>query len=180
MTSSQFLDECIDKNKRFLDAAVQAVRDLPVDKLNRRTVNGEWSPAQVFKHMVLANTPYEPLVVKALASLPLDSTNQQVQNTWFGSMLGKFAGPTKNVSPPKQMIPGDDQFPASVVQEWAAQQQRLIGLMESAKGKDLNKKCMKNPFMPLFGMNLADCFLVFTEHTDRHVRQIEERAAGSC
>lgn len=180
MTSSQFLESCLERNRDYLSRAVAAVQNLPLDRLNHRNVEGDWSPGQIFRHLILSNDPYMGPLTAAVKTLPVDPTNPPVQNTWFGRKLAEFAGPNKNVPAPKPFVPPDEPVTASVVQEWASQQQKLIDFIEAAKGRDINKKFMKNPVMKMFGMNMADCFLVLTEHTDRHVRQIEERSAGSC
>jgi hypothetical protein len=67
-----------------------------------------------------------------------------------------------------------------VVEEWALSQARIIEIMEGARAKDLNKKFMRNPIFKDIRMNLADCFLILTKHTLRHIEQIEDRVAGSC
>lgn len=180
MTSNQFLDDCARQNRDFMERGRRAVQDVPLDILNRRTVTADWSPAQIFKHLLLSNDAYVRGLGAAVNGMKTDPSNAPVHHTWFGATLAKYAGPDKNVPAPKQFVPSEEQWPASIVDEWAVQQQKVIELIEASKGKDLNTKCFKNPVMPLFKMTLADCIWLMTTHTDRHIRQIEERAAGSC
>jgi len=180
MTNSQFIDSCLERNREYLERGRRAADDIPLDRLNHRAVSGFWSPAQIYRHLALANTPYEAKMAMAVKSLPLDATNQQVQTTWFGGFIAKQAGPGTNAPAPRAMVPPDEPLPASVVEEWATQYARLIEVIESAKSRDLNKKFMKNPILPLFSMTLADCILIMTNHTQRHIEQIEQRLAGSC
>lgn len=180
MTSNPFLDDCIDRNRVCLNKGLSAASDVPEDRLNRQTVGGEWSPAQVYRHLYLSNLPYEALIQAGLKSVPSDSSNPEIQNTWFGRTLAKMSGPGGNAPVPKSFDPGDGPLPASVVDEWAEQYRRIIGMFEACRGKDLNAKVFRNPMMRLFKMNLADCILVLTVHTERHIAQIEERVHGSC
>lgn len=180
MTSSKFLDDCIERSRAYVDRGRRAVADQSLDRLNHRTVEGQWSPAQVFEHMRISHAPYLELVQTALKTLPNDTTNAEVAYSGIGKFLTKAAGPTGNAPAPKKFVPGDGPFPAEVVEAWAGTQMGMIELMEAARGKELNQKCFRNPLVKLFKMNLADAFGIFTEHTQRHIEQIEERAASSC
>lgn len=180
MTSSQFLDQCIADQKNLLQRVENATREVSNERLNQQTVHGDWSPAQVLSHLILSHAPYEAHVKQSLASIPNDSTNAEPRHTWFGAFLSKQAGPGTNIPVPKPFRPGDGPQSPTVLQDWLRQAQSLIEMTEAARGKDLSHKFMRNLMLPLFKMNLADCILLVTKHTERHVLQIEERLAGSC
>nr|CAA9249800.1 hypothetical protein AVDCRST_MAG63-1860 [uncultured Armatimonadetes bacterium] len=59
--------------------------------------------------------------------------------------------------------------------EWHRQQAELISLIDRAAGVDLSAASVRNPFLPVIRMNVADCLEIVTAHTERHVGQIEER-----
>lgn len=143
--------------------------------LNRVTDKGEWSPARVYRHLVLSNDPYIAKMNESLATLPSTSGSKEFKPTWFGGFLAKQAGPGTNVPAPKPLVPEAKEYDASVVSDWAASHEALIGVMERARGKDVVTKCLRNPFLPVFRMSLGDCILIFTNHTERHILQIEER-----
>lgn len=180
MTSSQFLDDCSKRCHEYLERGRRVAMGVPTERLNHRPLSGEWSPAQVYQHLVLADTPYEPLMLDGARSLPMDASNQEVQNTWIGRFIAKQAGPGTNAPAPKAWVPQDAPLPESIVEEWASQFERMIGTIELCRGKDLNTKFMRNPMLTMFKMNMADCILILTNHTERHIGQIEERLAGSC
>ncbi len=181
MTSSQsFFDECIEKSREHLDRALNAVKELSNERLNKRPVSGEWSCAQIFKHLSLSDEPYVQSIKAHLTALPMDATNKPPKHTMIGGMIARATGPGTNAPAPQKLIPQDQPLPQTVVEEWASLQQQLIDLMESARGRDLNIKFIKNPIVSLFKFNLTDCFGILVNHTERHVQQIEERAAGSC
>lgn len=180
MTSSQFLDQCIADQTNLLQRVENATRDVSNERLNHQTVHGDWSPAQVLSHLILSHSSYEQKVKESLASIPTDPSNAEPRHTWFGATIAKQAGPGTNVPVPKPFRPSDGPQSPTVLQDWMRQAQSLIELTEAARGKDLSYKFMRNAMVPLFKMNLADCILIVTRHTERHVLQIEERLAGSC
>jgi len=180
MTNTKFIEDCLTKNRDYLHRGIKAGASVPPDRLNLRPIRGEWSPAQVFRHLIMSNGMYEPLIVNGLAALPVDSSNQQVRQTFLGKLLSRQAGPGRFAPVPKQFIPPEEPLPETVVEEWALMQARFIEIVEGAHTKDLNKVFMRNPMFKDIRMNMADCFMLLTNHTQRHIEQIESRVATSC
>lgn len=180
VTADQFVDQCLSECRDLLDRGIQSGNQETEDRLNHRPIGGEWSPAQVYVHMTLANTPYESIVKTGVKTLPAAPGSTELKHTWFGQKLITLAGPGSGAPAPKAFVPPDGALSFSVVDDWANQFQRIIDLFESCKGKDLNLKFTKNPLIKLFSMNMADCIGLVTKHTQNHVEQIETRIASSC
>jgi len=153
-----------------------AIDGLSEDDLNRAPSPGEWSIAQVIDHMIVSHGSYLAALPSAIQSVgPRDA---EVKLTRIGAFLARVSGPDGDAPVPKPFRPTQSRYPASVFEEWQAQTEELARLFESAKGKDLNRKSLRNPVVKLFGMNIADVMSIAEGHFERHVRQIEARAAA--
>lgn len=175
MDAAQFFDDCARRLRDLVDRAEAALARLGAKGLNWRPKPDSWSAAQILDHMFVANRFYIEPLRDAVARAP-EGAAGEVRHTWFGKWLAKASGPSGNVATPKPMLPRQDTYESDVVQTWKDQTEDLARLIESAKSKDVGRIRIRNPLIKLFRMTLADCFLVLTEHTERHVRQIEDRA----
>ena len=152
-----------------------AIRGLSQARLNQPPANGDWSPAQVAEHVVMANRPYLDIMSKALNEASRDSAIAPIKFTFFGRALMKVAGPDGNAPAPKMLQPRKGENSSEIFDELRDQLTRLHTLLEKSDGVNLSAVRVSNPFFGLIRMNLADCYGIFTQHTERHVRQIEER-----
>ena len=180
MTIDQFIETCLQRNGDYLVRGRAAVVNSDADRLNKKTLSGEWSPAQIYQHLILANTPYVALMTEAADKLPLDPSNLLMKTTWLGGLIARQAGPGTNAPAPRPMIPAEEHYDPTIVETWATQYAELISIIGRAKGRNINLKYVRNPFLPIFKMSMTDCILILTNHTERHIVQIEERLAGSC
>ena len=155
-----------------LDTAIHGVSPA---RLNQPPANGDWSPAQVAEHLVMANRPYLGIMSKALDNAARDNANSPVKFTFFGRTLMKVAGPDGNAPAPKMLQPRKGEISSEIFDELRDQLTQLHTLLEKLDGVNLSAVRVSNPFFGLIRMNLSDCFGIFTQHTERHIRQIEER-----
>ncbi len=175
MRCSELLADVESRLTSLIERAKAATAGISKDALNRKPDAATWSPAQVFEHMMLGNARYIPIITQVLEQPPSTSGDPEARQTWFGKQIAKAAGPASNAPPPAPMVPGKGPFDLDVVQRWIEQHEELIRLIRKAEGVDLSSVKFRNPFIPLFKMNLADAFAIFAEHAERHVAQIEER-----
>ncbi len=168
------------RNRDYLERGIRAAEGVPVERLNKKPMDAAWSPAQVYKHLVLTNALYLEKLQVETQGLPLDSSNQQLELSWFGGFLAKQSGPGTNAPSPKALVPPDGMLPGDVVSEWATQQSQLIDLIDGLRNRELNRKFTRNALLPMFRMTLGDVLSILTNHTERHILQIEGRIHGSC
>lgn len=177
MTCLEMIENC---ERSFHDQLLRA-DGLP-EKFDERAWNlapsGGWSPAQIFEHLVLSNEPYLDIFDRAL-SAARDGGEAPVKQSFLGKMILKAAGPAGNAPAPKAFVPGPGPFGREVYVRWRAQQERLIAFCAAAKSKDLGSARVRNPLLKWVRMTLCDCFLIMADHTERHIRQIEEKAQNS-
>jgi hypothetical protein len=148
---------------------------LDVATLNANPTAATWSPAQVIEHLVLSTSPYLQSIETALLKAERTPGDPPVRYTLFGSVICKAAGPEGNAPAPKALHPRSTTIPITILEEWCRQQEQMLALLNRAAGIDLSRVRVKNPFVRIIPMNLADCFAILTAHTERHVGQIEVR-----
>lgn len=176
MTRDELLEAVRTRVPEQTRRAVQAAERIRDGRWEDHPIPGEWSVPQVFHHLTLANAPYFEGMRSALASAG-PGPNAEVRFTWFGTFIRKAAGPGGNAPPPKALIPSKDPIGREVVEVWRGQQDELLRLADLAAGAEFSRARFRNPFVRLFRMSLGDGFAIVLDHTERHVRQIEERAA---
>ncbi|MBS1724287.1 MAG: DinB family protein [Armatimonadetes bacterium] len=175
MTQEELIDSCLAQGREFLDRGKRIGDQASVEALNRKGANGEWSPAQVYRHLILANDPYSVKAGEAAAVVPRTPGDTEFKFTFAGKLIYGQAGPSGNVPAPKPLIAEDRQYDKGIVEEWAQSHQRMLDVIEMSRGKDLNIKSIRNPFIKVIRINLGDAIMIFTTHTERHLAQIEER-----
>jgi len=132
-----------------------------------------WTRAQIVEHLVLSHDKYlGPMEAAIRAAAPANATDE-ARTTWLARRIMKAADPDGNVPAPRAVWPSAAPDPDQTLAAWREQQESLVRLAGSAKGKALGRPVVKNPIVGLFRMTLADCFLVILAHTERHVRQVE-------
>ncbi len=174
MTFDELIEEAVSKNREHLERTRKAITGVSDWDLNRKPPSGDWSPGQIFRHLVLTNTPYLTLLPEAASRAP-GARSGEVQHTRIGGFIVAQAGPGTNAPAPRAFVPEEGSFGASTIEEWVAGQESLHKVIQDCKGKDLNAKVIRNPVLKVFRMNLADVLQILTVHTERHVQQIEER-----
>jgi|GEM_PF-1952030 len=157
------------------ERVAEACAPLTEDQFNQQPQPGIWSCAEVIEHLNLSARPYcskmEPLVLRAIKA-----PDQPIPHTYLGKQIAKMAGPSKDVPVPRGMTPQAKRYEKDrLLSEWTARQHQVAAWCQALHGSDLSGK-FANPFIPILKLTLADGLLILCEHTERHVRQIEDRA----
>ncbi len=161
--------------KSHAERVARSCANLTEEQFNQRPEPELWSCAEVIEHLNLSAKPYceqiEPLVLKAMKA-----PDQAMPHTFFGRQIAKMAGPNKDVPVPRGMTPEQKTYDKErLLSEWTARQHQVAAWCQALHGSDLSGK-FANPFIPILKLTLADGLLILCEHTERHVRQIEDRA----
>lgn len=175
MNSRELLADYAKSNPEHAARIQAAVAGKTDDQLNR-SVNGEWSPYQIIDHLILSHDLYLVNMKVSLTAAPKSGDDQApVRNTFLGKMILKAAGPGGNAPAPKALVPKNGPFTQDVLTRWVKLQDDLLELSRSCAGRNLSALRIPNPIVKAFKMNFVDCLQILSEHTERHVRQIEER-----
>jgi hypothetical protein len=177
MVCSTFLEDIAARTEKLIGRAHAATVGLSEEALNGKPGPKEWSIAQIFEHVRIANEAYLPAMQRAAEQANF-GRDVEVRHTLFGSLLIKASGPSGNAPAPKRLIPGEGPFERDVVERFAIDHGQVIELAQRCEGVDLTRVKVRNPFLPVIGMNLADCFEIVVGHGERHIAQIEALSRG--
>ncbi|MCW3055004.1 MAG: hypothetical protein JWN14_4174 [Chthonomonadales bacterium] len=175
MHCAESLEGWLKHNQEMLARMLVATAHRDEKALNTTPDVSLWSPAQIVEHLVLTNRPYLRAIADVLQIAAHVPEDPLLRYTFIGGLLCKAAGPDGNVPAPKALHPRTTSIPITVVQEWQQQQIELMALINQSTGVDLSRTRVWNPLVKIIPMNLADCFAILTAHTERHLRQIEQR-----
>ena len=136
----------------------------------------KWSVVQIFEHLNAYNRHYLPLIEKELSVVTYD-TNAWFTSGYWGEKFTKSMKPT-NVYEIKNKMKTMKKmsFPNSlnvdtVLKEFIAGQEKLLQLLERAKGKDLAKIHIPITLTKLVKLRLGDTFRFLIAHEQRHMIQ---------
>lgn len=146
------------------------------NKLVYSPEKGKWSVVQVLEHLNAYNRHYLPLMEKQLSVVTYDANAWYTSGYW-GDRFTKMMKPT-NVYEVKNKMKTSKKmsFPNSlnidtVLKEFLAGQDKLLQLLELAKGKDLAKIHIPITLTSLIKFRLGDTFRFLTAHEQRHMIQ---------
>ena len=170
--NDQWLDERVREVRASIDAFRKLESELAYLQLGWRPPDGGWSIAQVVEHLILTDEPYVTRLPALLAKAPRGGA------PYKPSLLGNFiisavrpqqARKTKAF---KGFQPGPEPR-ANAIADYIRIRERLADIMEQSKGLDLNRVKMKSPVMGLIRYNVGDAYVILTQHTMRHLQQID-------
>ena len=137
---------------------------------------GRWSVIQILEHLNAYNRHYLPYIEKELSQVTYD-TNAWFTSGYWGEKFTKSMMPT-NVYEIKNKMKTMKKmsFPNSlnvdtVIKEFLAGQDKLLQLLERAKGKDLAKIHIPITLTKLIKLRLGDTFRFLIAHEQRHLIQ---------
>jgi hypothetical protein len=136
----------------------------------------KWSVVQILEHLNAYNRHYLPIIERELSVLTHDS-NAWFTSGYWGEKFTKSMKPT-NVYEVKNKMKTMKKmsFPNSlnietVVKEFLQGQEKLLQLLERAKGKDLAKIHIPITLTKLIKLRLGDTFRFLIAHEQRHMIQ---------
>ena len=145
-------------------------------KLIYTTDPAKWSVVQILEHLNAYNRHYLPVMERELSVVTNDS-NAWFNSGYWGEKFTKMMKPT-NVYEIKNKMKTQKRmsFPNSlnietVLKEFIAGQDKLLLLLEMAKGKDLAKLHIPISLTKLIKLRLGDTFRFLIAHEQRHMIQ---------
>lgn len=146
------------------------------NKLAYSPDKGKWSVVQVLEHLNAYNRHYLPIIEKELSLVTYD-TNTWFSSGYWGEKFTKMMKPSnvyeiKNkMRTSKKMSFSNSLNVDTVLKEFLAGQDKLLQLLEMAKGKDLGKIHIPLTITKLIKFRLGDTFRFLIAHEQRHMIQ---------
>ena len=143
-------------------------------QLNWKPSAERWSVAQCFDHLLTSNKDYLPIVDSVLAgqkrtfwqSMPV------LPGVW-GKLLIKSLDPVKGrkLKAPKNFQPAQSDISSSVIDDFVAQQSKIVEKMKATEHLDLEKIIISSPVTSVVTYSLMDAYRVIVVHEARHFQQ---------
>lgn len=143
-------------------------------QLNWKPSAERWSVAQCFDHLLSSNKDYLPIVDSVLAgqkrtfwqSMPV------LPGVW-GKLLIKSLDPVKGrkLKAPKNFQPGQSDITVSVIDDFVAQQSKIVEKMKATEHLDLERIIISSPVTSVITYSLMDAYRVIVVHEARHFQQ---------
>ena len=161
---------------REVRASITTIEQLGSDlgylQLGWRPPDGGWSIAQVFEHLIIADTSYLGAMKRLIAHGKRGDTAWKP--TLAGGLLIKSMSPgePRKTRSPRIYRPAAEAR-ANVVAEYLQVRAEFVQLIERADGIDLRRNRMSSPVSKIIRINLGDAIMILTVHTQRHLQQVE-------
>ncbi|HEU4796357.1 MAG TPA: DinB family protein [Pyrinomonadaceae bacterium] len=177
------LDKLIRDARTIVDDARSSFGKLSATQLNWKPSAERWSIAQCFEHLITSNQGYLPII---------ESVRTGTKKTTFwerlpvlpglaGKMLIKSLDPasTRKLKAPKRFAPAQSNISASVIDDFAAQQDKIIEGMTATGHLDLEKIVVTSPAVSsgVVAYSLMDAYRIIVVHEQRHFQQAKRVTA---
>jgi uncharacterized damage-inducible protein DinB len=173
--TDELLNELVQDVQRIKESAA-FFQSTDKNKMVYSPGEGKWSVVQVIEHLNGYNRHYLPLIEKELSIITHD-TNAWFISGYWGEKFTKAMKPTNVFEIKNKMKTAKKMsFPNSlnvdtVLKEFIEGQDKLLQLLERAKGKDLAKIHIPITLTKLIKLRLGDTFRFLIAHEQRHMIQ---------
>ena len=180
------LDKLIRDAGTIVDNARSSFGKLSSPQLNWKPSAERWSIAQCFDHLITTNKGYFPII---------ESVRTGTKKTTFwerlpvlpglaGKLLIKSLDPasTRKIKAPKRFEPAQSNISASIIEDFAAQQGKVIEGMQATSHLDLEKIVITSPAVSagFVTYSLLDAYRIIVVHELRHFQQAQRVAEESA
>ncbi len=146
-------------------------------QLNWKPSAESWSVGQCFEHLIITNSLYFPNIQKVVDGAHRNNFFSKIP---FSTDL--IAGLMKNSLKPEQtrkmktfkiFEPAMSDIAATIFDDFAENQQKLIALIEAVKDLDIHQIKISEPLSAALNLRLSDAFEILVMHEKRHFLQAE-------
>ena len=179
MTSeiAQEIDSLVTQADAIATDARKTFGGLSEEQLNWKPSPERWSVAQCFDHLITSNSGYLPIVDGILKGQKQSSIWQKLPflpGIW-GKMLIKYLDPsqTRKMKAPKKFEPAQSDVSGSIINDFAAQQEKIIEKIKATANLDLERIVITSPAASFVTYSLMDAYRIIVVHERRHFQQAQ-------
>lgn len=186
--SNTLINELQEQTESFLNKAISEWQMIRHSQFALKESPEKWSATQCLEHLNSYGRYYLPVIEKAIQEARKKNLKPAVhfKSGWLGNYFTQLMTPKQDGSPGKKMSSPKNHYPVSninshqVIGVFIEQQEKLLQLLEEARGIDLNKANCPISIAKFIKLKLGDTFLFFIAHQYRHILQAEKalKAAG--
>jgi len=175
------LDRLVNEAGTIADDVRASFGKMSAEQLNWKPAAERWSVAQCLDHLLTSNQGYLPII---------ESVRSGKRKTRFlerlpvlpglaGKLLIKSLDPasTRKLKAPKNFEPAQSNISPSIIDDFVAQQGKVIAGMKSTSHLDLEKIVITSPALSFVAYSLMDAYRVIVVHEQRHLQQAKRVVA---
>ena len=174
---AQEIDSLVSQADAIAVDARSAFGGLTKDQLNWKPSAERWSVAQCFDHLLTTNSGYLPIVDDVLSGQKKSSVWQKLPffPSLWGKMLIKSLDPaqTRKMKAPKKFEPAQSDVSGSIINDFAAQQEKIIEKIKATANLDLEHIVITSPAASFVTYSLMDAYRIIVVHERRHFQQAQ-------
>ena len=148
---------------------------LTKDQLNWKPAPERWSVAQCFEHLITSNQGFLPIIDSILKGQKQSSIWQKLP--FFPGMWGKLLiksldpNQARKMKAPKKFEPAQSDIRETIIEDFAAQQSKVIEGMKATSNLNPEKIIITSPALNLVTYSLMDAYRIIVVHERRHFQQ---------
>lgn len=174
MNSNTLIDELIIQTELIINQA-EKLKAEDLTYLTWKENSETWCKLECLKHLNLYGDYYLPQIEKKIkqskTQFEMEFKSGILGNYFANSMLPKEK--LNKMKTFKNKNPLNSHLEKGVIDEFIAQQNRLIDLMKQSKKVSLNKVKIETSLSKWLKFKLGDTFRFIVNHNIRHMKQIE-------
>jgi hypothetical protein len=175
------LDTVIQNARTIAAEARSSFGSLSAAQLNWKPSAERWSIAQCFDHLIASNKGFFPVIESVLAGTKKTTFLERlpILPGLAGKLLIKSLDPasTRKIKAPKNFEPGESDISAGIIEDFIAQQEKIVEGMKSTRHLDLKKIIVTSPAASFVTYSLIDGYRIIVVHEQRHFQQAQRVAA---
>ena len=174
---SSELDSLVSQADAIAQDAEKVFGGLNSEQLNWKPSAERWSVGQCFDHLITTNRGYLPIIDDVLKGRKKSSVWQKLPflpGVW-GKLLIKSLDPsqTRKIKAPKRFEPAQSDISATVIEDFVAQQGKVIEGIKATSNLDLEKIIVTSPAASMIAYSLMDAYRIIVVHERRHFQQAQ-------
>jgi len=175
------LNSLIQSVRTIADDARSSFGTLSAAQLNWKPSAERWSVAQCFDHLIASNKGYLPIIESVRGGTKKKTFFERlpVLPGLAGKLLLKSLDPAspRKLKAPKNFEPAQSNISASVIDDFVAQQEKVIEGMKSTSHLDLERIVITSPAASFVTYSLMDAYRIIVVHERRHFQQAQRVTA---
>lgn len=175
------LDTLIQNARTIAGDVRSSFGGLSAAQLNWKPSAERWSIAQCFDHLITSNKGYLPIIESVRGGTKKTTFFERlpVLPGLAGKLLIKSLDPasTRKLKAPKNFEPAQSDISATVIDDFVAQQDKVIEGMKSTSHLDLERIVITSPALSIITYSLMDAYRIIVVHERRHFQQAQRVAA---
>lgn len=175
MQSEDLIQTLLEQTQKITEQAEQ-LKSLDLQTLTWKSNPNSWSILECIEHLNLYGDFYLPQIEEKITT---SNTKNEVEfmNGFLGNYFAKSMLPKEKLNKMKTFKdknPLNAKLDKTVIDNFIAQQEKLITLLNQSRNVSLNKVKITTSISTVFKLKLGDTLQFYINHIIRHFDQIEK------